>query len=184
MELALAGMEHDEQERESEVVEDRADRAEYKHEPLDAPVVPARWLTQGLGVDVVGWDVCLGRVADQVIEQDLAGQHRQEGEEQRRPGHAQHVAEVRADSHPDVFERVGRRAPAFSDSLRDRRQARLEKDDVGRGPRDIGALVDADADVREVERRRVIDAVGEVADDRAAASGSGTQRTRVSGVPL
>jgi hypothetical protein len=94
MELALAGMEHDEQERESEVVEDRADRAEYKHEPLDAPVVPARWLTQGLGVDVVGWDVCLGRVADQVIEQDLAGQHRQEGEEQRRPGHAQHVAEV------------------------------------------------------------------------------------------
>jgi hypothetical protein len=74
--------------------------------------------------------------------------------------------------------------PAFSDSLRDRRQARLEKDDVGRGPRDIGALVDADADVREVERRRVIDAVGEVADDRAAASGSGTQRTRVSGVPL
>ena len=50
-------------------------------------------------------------------------------------------------------------------------QARLQEDDVGRRPRHVGGVVDADAHVRDVERRRVVDAVAEVAHDRAPRPG-------------
>ena len=48
-------------------------------------------------------------------------------------------------------------------------QAGLEQDDVGRVLRDVDGRRDRDADVRRVERRRVVDAVAQEADDVAAA---------------
>ena len=132
------------------------------------------WTSQRAGtaptvrIDGVGRDRRLRRVVDEVVEQDLAGRHRQEGQQQRRPGHAQHVAEVGAGPHPDVLEGVGERAPAFDHAPADRREARLEQDDVGRRARHVGRVVHADPHVRRVQRRRVVDAVAEVADDRPA----------------
>ncbi len=42
-------------------------------------------------VDLVGGDGQLADVLEQVVEQDLAGQHRQEAEEERGAGGAEHT---------------------------------------------------------------------------------------------
>ena len=47
-------------------------------------------------------------------------------------------------------------------------QAALEQDDVGGVARDVDGAGDRDADVGGVQRRRVVDAVAEEADDVAA----------------
>ena len=50
--------------------------------------------TQLLLVDVVGGDGHLAGVVEQVVEQDLGRQHRQERQERGGDGDAEHVAEV------------------------------------------------------------------------------------------
>ncbi len=116
----------------------------------------------------IGRDRRLRSVVDEVVEQDLAGRHRQERQQQRGARHAQHVAKVGARPHSDVLERVRERPAALDDSLPDRRQARFEQDDVGRRAGDVGGVVDAYANVGGVECRRVVDPVAEIADHRAA----------------
>jgi hypothetical protein len=67
-------------------------------------------------------DCHLAGVVEQVVEQDLGREHRQEAEEQRGAGGAEHVREVRRGSHEDVFDRVGEDPSAFDESrLRGRR---------------------------------------------------------------
>ena len=74
-----------------------------------------------LRVDAVGRDRELADVVEQVVQQDLRRQHRQEREEQRRAGGAEHVPEVRRGGHQDVLQRVGEDPPALD---RRRRRAR------------------------------------------------------------
>ena len=110
----------------------------------------------------------LGHVVEQVVQQDLDRQHRQERQEQRGAGHAEHVAEVRAGAHQDVLHDVAERAPALEHAVVQHRKVVLEQDDVGRLLGDVGGAVDRDADVGGVQRRRIVDAVAEEADDVAA----------------
>jgi hypothetical protein len=61
------------------------------------PMSPVRGPVQLLLVDLVGGDRELAGVVEQVVEQDLRGQHRQERQErqeQRGAGRREHVAEV------------------------------------------------------------------------------------------
>ena len=71
-------------------------------------------------------------------------------------------------AHQHVLAGVGERAPALADAVAQHAQVVLEQDQVGGLPRDVGGRVDRDADVGDVQRRRVVDAVAEVADDVAA----------------
>ena len=127
--------------------------------------VPASRLGLDVGVDVVGRKRRLRGVVDEVVQEDLAREHGQIRQHDSRPGHADHVAEVRAGPHPDVLERVGEGAATLGHALADRGEARLEQDDVGRGTGDVRGVVDADAHVGHMQSRRVIDAVAHVADD-------------------
>ena len=127
-----------------------------------------------LGIDVVGRDRDLREVVQQVVRQDLDRRHRDEGQDRARAEDAEHVAEVRAGSHPHVLEDVGEDLAPLDDAVLDDQEALLEQDDVRRLLRDVDRGVDRDPDVRDAERRRVVDAVAQESDDvlaRSAAPG-------------
>ena len=66
-----------------------------------------------------------------------------------------------------IFEDVGEGSPAFFDAVGDYLQIGGEQDHVGGSLRHAGRAVDRKADIRDLQRRRVVDAVAQEADDRA-----------------
>src|SRR5689334_6904535 len=94
LELRLAGTKQRQQRVERQKIENRADRPEYQHEFLDQPDVPRHRRGDGLLIDLIEWDRDLRHVVEQVVQQYLNWQHRQERQEQRSACHAEHVAEV------------------------------------------------------------------------------------------
>ena len=165
-----AGVEDAQHDREGEEVVDARDRAEEGHEAADHADVPLGGSGEQLLVDVVGRDGHLADVVEEVVEQDLRRQHRQEGEKQGRARGGEHVPEVRRGAHEDVLDRVGEDAPALDDTVGEDAEVLVEQDD-GRGVLgDVGRRVDRDPDVGVVERDRVVDAVAEEGDVRAEAA--------------
>ncbi|CAM5350633.1 hypothetical protein SSTU70S_00265 [Stutzerimonas stutzeri] len=116
-----------------------------------------------VGIDTVAGDADGRDVGEEIVQQDLLGQQRQERQEERRHSHADHVAEVGAGSQVDVLERVGEGAPAFIDALADQRQLVAQQHEVGGLLGHIHRGVHGDADIRGVQRRRVVDPVAEKA---------------------
>ncbi len=145
-------------------VEDRADRPEEGHEAADQPGVPVRRSPQLLLVDVVGRDRHLADVIEQVVEQDLGRQHRQEAEEQRGAAGAEHVPEVRGGPHQHVLDRVGEDSASLDDAAGEDLEVLVEQDDVGGVLGDVGRGLHRDADVGVVQGDGVVDAVAEEAD--------------------
>ena len=127
-------------------------------------MLPALRPRDGLGIDVVGRDRDRRHVRQEVVEQDLLGGERQERQQRRRQRHADHVAEIRAGRDADIFERVGEGAPAVLDAAAQNVEVALQQDDVGALAGDVDRLVDRDADIGRMQRRRIVDAVAEIAD--------------------
>ena len=165
-----AGVEDAQHDGEGEEVVDARDRAEEGHEAADQADVPLGGAGEQLLVDVVGRDRHLADVVEEVVEQDLRRQHRQEGEEQGGAGGGEHVAEVGRGAHQHVLDRVGEDAAALDDTVGDDAEVLVEQDDVGGVLGDVGGGVDGDADVGVVEGDRVVDAVAEEADVGAEAA--------------
>ena len=183
-EQGRAGVEDAQHDGEGEEVVDARDRAEERHEAADQADVPLRGAGEQLLVDVVGRDRHLADVVEEVVEQDLRRQHRQERQEQRGAGGGEHVPEVRRGAHQDVLDRVGEDAPALDDAVGDDAEVLVEQDDVGGVLGDVGGRVDRDADVGVVERDRVVDAVAEEADvDAERALGADDARLLLRGDP-
>ena len=120
-----------------------------------------------------GWRA--GGVVEQVVEQDLAGQHRQERQHRRGRGRAEHVAEVARGAHQHVLDGVGEDPPALGDAVGEHAEVLLQQHDVGGVLGDVGGGVDRDADVGVVQRQRVVDPVAEEADRRARCARSSDQ---------
>ena len=91
--------------------------------------------------------------------------HRQERQDDAGADHAEHVPEVRARPHLDVFRDVAENLPAFEHTFTENRQALLEQNDVGGFLGDVDGTVDRDADISSLEGRTVIDAVAKKTDD-------------------
>ena len=86
-----------------DVIEDRADRADEQHEFRDVANVPSPRHRQVFGIDVVGWDGGLREVVQQIVGEHLDRRHRQERQDDAGAEHAEHVAEIGACAHLDVF---------------------------------------------------------------------------------
>ena len=129
--------------------------------------VPVRGALELLLVDVVGRDRHLAGVVEQVVEQDLRREHRQEAQEQRGGAGAEHVPEVRRGAHQDVLDRVGEDAAALDDAAGEDVEILVEQHDVGGVLGHVGRGLDGDADVGVVQRDGVVDAVAEESDGRA-----------------
>ena len=166
-ELGRGGVEDPEHDGEGGEVEHRADRAEADHEPADEADVPVRRAGELFLVDAVGGDGHLAGVVEQVVEQDLEREHRQERQERGGDGDAEHVPEVRRRAHEHVLDGVGEDAASFGDAVGEHVEVAFEQDDVGGVLGDVGGRVDRDPDVGVVQRERVVDAVAEERDRRA-----------------
>jgi hypothetical protein len=94
-----------------------------------------------------------------------SGSHRQEWQDQRRPGHRKHVPEIRAHRHHDELHDVAKGAAPLGDAALQNAEILPQQDDVGRVLGDVDRAIDGDADIRSVQRRRVVDPVAEKFDD-------------------
>ena len=167
LERRLVGVQHQEQDAESQEVEDRADQSEDDHEALNIPDFPMLRLGHDLRVDVVRRDRHRRQVGEEVVEQNLLCGERQKGKERRGQRHADHIAEIGAGRDADVFERVREGSSPVLDPAAQDIEIRLHEDDVGTVTGNVRCLVDRNADVGRVQCRCIVDAVAEIA-DRAA----------------
>ena len=143
-ELDRAGVQHTQHQPECQEVEQRADRTERQHEPADECDVPMRRRVQLFVVDAVGGDRQLRGVVEQVVQQDLAGQHRQERQQRRGRRRAEHVAEIAGGPHQHVLDGVGEDPPALGDTGRQHPEILLQQHHVGGVLGHIGRGVDGD----------------------------------------
>src|SRR5579871_623353 len=144
---------------ESHVVEHRAQGTDHHHIPADVAHVPTARLLQVLRVHVVGRDGDLREIVEQVVDQHLDGRHRHERQEDAGAQHAEHVAEVGAGTHLDVFDDVAEHLAAFQHAFLQHQEVLLQQDDVGGLLGDVHRRVHRDAYVGGLERRSVVDAV-------------------------
>ena len=158
-------LEDEEQQREGGVIEDRADRPEEQHEAPDVVDPPLARFEHVLFIHAVEGDGELREVVEEVLGEELDGEHGQERQERARAQDAEHVPEVRAGPHLDVLDDVAEYAASFEEPVLQHQQVLLQQDEVGRFLRDIDRVVHRDADVGRAERGCVVDAVAHEADD-------------------
>jgi hypothetical protein len=132
---------------ECRVIEDRADRPDEEDEAFylrDVPRPRPRYL---LIVHCVVGNRHLGEVVQQVIGQHLDWRHRQKRQEGARSQYAEHISEVRARPHADVFQDVREYLAAFDHTSFQYRQILLQQDQICRFLGDVRGRVNRDADV-------------------------------------
>ena len=113
------------------VIEHRTEGAEHEHEIADRADIPATRHGQQFGVNTVGGNGHFRQVGEHVHQQDLLRQQGQKRQKQRGARHAEHVAEVGAGGHVDVFERVGKSRPTFLHAAHQHAKILLQQHDVG-----------------------------------------------------
>lgn len=124
---------------------------------------------QLLRVDVIGGDGQLPGVVEEVVEQDLRGQHRQEGQHQGGSGRAEHVAEVAGGAHQDVLDGVGEDPAALGDPVGEDVEVLLQEQDVGRVLGHVGRGVHGQPHIGGVQGQRVVHPVAQEPDGPAPA---------------
>jgi hypothetical protein len=158
-------VEHQQQRPECQEIEDRAHGAELQHEAADETHVPALWPRDQLWIHGIIGDADRRHVRQQVVQEDLASQERQERQEQRRCGHADHVAQVGAHRREHVLQGIREGLAAFLDATADDVQAPLEQDEIGGRTGHIDRLLNRETGVGRMHGRRIVHAVAEKADD-------------------
>ena len=129
-----------------------------------------RGRSRNSAVHAIHGDRHFGEVVEEVVDQDLNRQHRQKWQDQRSRRHAEHVAEVGAGAHHHVLHDVAERAAALEHAAVEHAQVLVEQDEVGGFARHVHGAVHREPDVGGVQRRRVVDAVAQVADHVPAAA--------------
>ena len=120
-------MQEEHQDSECEVVTDGAYQAEHHHKSTDESDVPTVRLVHHFRVHTVGGYRHFGKVCQQVREEDLGGEKRQEGQKEGCARHAEHIAEVGARGHEYILERIGKRNSSFADTLLEDREVLLQQ---------------------------------------------------------
>src|SRR4029453_5122534 len=123
-------MEAPQQDRKGEKVIEGANGANTEHEVANDADIPALRGTHETGVHVVGRDGDLGQVIEEVVEQDLQGEHRQEGQEQDSTGHAEHIAKVGTGAHQEILHHIGKSFAALDDATVQDGESALAQENV------------------------------------------------------
>ena len=165
VEFAVKEVEH---QKESRVIEDGTHRPDEDHEAPDVLDIP---LARGLEiflVDMIRRNANLRCIVKEVVQQNLNRRHGQERQEVASADHAEHVPEVRAGAHADVFDDVAEHLSSLDDAVLKHEETFFQKNDVGGFLGDVDRGVDGNAHIRRAHRRSVVDAVAHVAHDMAA----------------
>src|SRR5271157_5330608 len=159
MKLRFARVEEMQQYIEGQEIEEGADRSDKDHEIANQTDVPMLRLFEVSLVNIVRGNGELAYVIKKVIEQDLRGQHGQEPQEERSPGHAEHISKVRTGAHQQVLHHVAKGFTPLDDAIMQDAQARLNENNVGRLASHVRSAGHGNANVGRVQRGRIIDAV-------------------------
>lgn len=124
-------------------------------------------LFQVIRVDVIRGYRQLGIVIEEIIEQDLAGGHGEEGQEQAGADHGEHIAEIGTQAHEQIFHSIAESLAALDDAGHEFAQAFLEQNDIGGFLGHVHGVIDRDADIRRLQGRGVVYAVAQIADGQA-----------------
>src|SRR5579862_4462847 len=149
------------------VIEDGTDGTDKNDELCYISHVPRFRFDDLARTDVVGRNRHLGKVVEQIVGKDLDGQHRHEWKPGACTDHAEHVAEVGACAHANVFQNVHEHLAAFEHAFFEHHQVFLQQNHVGRFLGDVHRVVHGNANVRGAQRGGIIDAVAHKADDMA-----------------
>src|SRR6185437_1097668 len=161
-------MENAEEDEKGDIIEDRANGTDKEYKTLQLGNAPLSWLDKPVVIDLVRRYGGLGEVVQQVVRQHLDRQHRQEREKGAGTDDAEHIAEIGAGGHLDVFDNVAENAPAFGDALLQHEQAVFEEDDIGRLFGDVDRAVYGNTDVGGFQGRGVVDPIAQESRDMAA----------------
>src|SRR5208337_5275952 len=153
---ALEEIEHD---KESRVVEDRADGSYTENEPFYLSNIPGAGSRDQLVVYRIVGDRDLREVVKHVVGQNLNRGHGEEWQKGACPQNAEHVSEVGTGSHADVLEYVGENFSPLDDTPFEHHQVLLQQDQIGRLLGDVGCSIDRYANVRRTQGRSIIDSV-------------------------
>ena len=132
---------------EGEEVEDRTHGSDKDHKFADQANVPAVRLFDVTLVDMIGGNRNLRQVVQEVVEQDLFWQHGQEWQEDVRPRHTKHIAEIGTGAHQQVFDHVAEGFASLQNTVVQDLQTLFEQDDIGCILGDIDGGGDRDAHV-------------------------------------
>ena len=113
---------------------------------------------------MVGGDGHFRDVGEDVRQQDLLGQQGEKRQEQRGTGHTEHIAEIRARGHEHIFQGIREGLAPLAHPFHQHAQVVFQQDKIRGVFRNIHRLINGNADIGGVQRRRVVDPVTEIPD--------------------
>src|SRR5690348_1831385 len=117
MEERRACVENSQQEEKRQEIVERTDGADTQHKVADQLDIPALRLLDKAGINMIGWNRHLCQIIEKVVEQDLRGQHGEERQEQKRPGHAEHIPKIGTGPHEQVLNDVAEGFASLDNAL-------------------------------------------------------------------
>src|ERR1019366_9680879 len=104
-----------------------------------------------------------GTVIDQIGQEYLYREQWEKRQDQAGHDHADDVAKIGTAGHQDVFVHIDHGTSAFHYAVVQHAEIRLQQDDLRRRLGNIGRAVDRDADIRRVQRWRIVYAIAQKA---------------------
>ena len=145
-------------------VEDGRGRANPDHEAANILGIPFAGLAQKVLVHAVPGQSQLGDIVEQVLNQQVNGQHGQEGDEGTGHQNREHIAKVGAGRHVQVLDDIAKGLAAFDHAFFQNQQVLFQQDDVCRLLGNIRAAIDRNAHVGIAQGGGVVDAVTQKTD--------------------
>src|SRR5262249_46441953 len=102
-----------------------------KNEPRELTHGPWPRLRHLLWIHLIRWNGHLGKIVKQVVGKDLDRCHRQEGQPKACTEHTEHVPEIRAGAHANVFENVGENFATLDHTFLQHHEALFQEDHIG-----------------------------------------------------
>src|ERR1041385_1534021 len=132
MEQSFLGFEDNQHRIERQKIVDGAYRSDIDHEIANQLDIPMPRFSDQTRIYIVCRYRDLGEIVQEIVEQDLSRQHRQEGQKDRGSGHAEHVAEIRTGSHQQILHDVSESLATLNNAVVKHLEAALEQNDIGR----------------------------------------------------
>ncbi len=163
LEQRLIRLQHHQHDVKCQKVEGRADRPDHQHEVANEIHIQNLRTAHIFAVDRVERDRDLRHVVENVVEENLCRHHRQKRQEQGRAGHAEHVAEIRARPHHDVFHDVRECATSLHHAVVQDGQILIEQIMSAASRATSTARFDRQPDIGGMQDGAIIDAVAQIA---------------------
>ena len=108
----------------------RADGTDTDHEPAQVRGIPFAGFPQVFRIHPVERNCGLRNIVQQILDEQMDGQHGQERQEGTGRHHAEHVSEIGAGRHLDVLDDVPERLPSFQYTVFQHHEVLLQQNDV------------------------------------------------------